>query len=93
MSRYIDAEWLRSLYADFKDYGGRTDWETPVANVLATIDDAPTIDIVRCKECKFIRIYEDETSFYYCALEDRPNRQWSVDETDYCSWGERKESE
>lgn len=47
-------------------------------------------ELVRCKECKFIRIYEDETSFYYCALEDRPNRQWSVDETDYCSWAERE---
>lgn len=52
MSRYIDAEWLRNLYADFEDYGGRDDWTTPIANVLATIDDAPSIDIVRCKECE-----------------------------------------
>lgn len=47
------------------------------------------IDIVFCKECKHKRINEDgETRYYYCALEDRPNRQWSVDDTDYCSWGE-----
>lgn len=53
---------------------------------------APSIDIVRCAECKFKRINEDGTTkYYYCALEDRPNRQWSIDDTDYCSWGERKE--
>ena len=51
-------------------------------------------ELIRCKECKYIRIYNDDddgTQYYYCALEDRPNRQWSVDETDFCSWGERKE--
>lgn len=62
-------------------------------DAMARINTMDTTDIVRCKECKYISIYEDETSFYYCALECRPNRQWSVDETDYCSWGERKESE
>lgn len=46
--------------------------------------------LVRCRECKYKRIYDDdEEKYYYCALEDRPNRQWSVDDTDYCSWGER----
>lgn len=47
-------------------------------------------DLVRCKECKYKRIYDGETKYCYCALEDRPNRQWSIDETDYCSWGERE---
>lgn len=47
-------------------------------------------DLVRCKECKYKRIYDGETKYYYCALEDRPNRQWSIDEMDYCSWGERE---
>ena len=49
-------------------------------------------NIVRCKDCKFKRLYDEgETKYYYCALEDRPNRNWSVDDTDYCSWGERRE--
>lgn len=48
--------------------------------------------IVRCKDCKYKRLYDEgETKYYYCALEDRPNRNWSVDDTDYCSWGERRE--
>lgn len=46
-------------------------------------------EIVRCKDCKYKRLYDEgETKYYYCALEDRPNRNWSVDDTDYCSWGE-----
>ena len=56
------------------------------------IAEQDTIDIVRCKECKWKRLYDEgDTKYYYCALEDRPNRQWSIDETDYCSWGERDE--
>lgn len=49
-------------------------------------------ELICCGECKFIRWYEDEDEgYYYCALEDRPNRNWSVDESDFCSWGEREE--
>ncbi len=45
MSRYIDAEWIRNIYADFEHYENRDDWTTPITNVLAVIDDAPSIDI------------------------------------------------
>jgi len=48
--------------------------------------------VVRCKDCEYKRLYDDgDTKYYYCALEDRPNRQWSVDDTDFCSWAERRE--
>lgn len=55
--------------------------------LMGMIADKP---LVRCKECKYKRIYDGETKYYYCALEDRPNRQWSIDEMDYCSWAERE---
>ena len=51
------------------------------------------VEIVRCYECKYKRIYDGETKYYYCALEDRPNRQWSIDDWNYCCWGERKASD
>ena len=48
--------------------------------------------IIYCSDCKYKHLYDEgETKYYYCALEDRPNRNWSVDDTDYCSWGERRE--
>jgi hypothetical protein len=87
MSRYIDADDVaNAIYHHFPSV--RT-----MADARGVIEEAPSIDIVRCKECKYKRIYDGETKYYYCALEDRPNRQWSIDEMDYCSWGERKESD
>ena len=50
-------------------------------------------ELVRCAECKFKSLYDGETKYYYCALEDRPNRNWSVDDWNYCFWAERKESD
>ena len=50
--------------------------------------------IVRCKDCEYKRLNDDgDTRYYYCALEDRPNRQWSVDDTDFCSWAKMKGAE
>lgn len=66
--------------------------QQPFYSVVSQIRQLEGIDIVRCKECKWKRLYDEgDTKYYYCALEDRPNRQWSIDETDYCSWGERDE--
>lgn len=42
--------------------------------------------LVRCKDCEFKMLYDGETKYYYCALINR-----SVDDCDFCSWGERIE--
>ena len=84
MSRYIKVEKAMELCDAFY-------FTNETCSVEWLFKNAPSIDIVRCKECKYKRINEDgETRYYYCALEDRPNRQWSVDDTDYCSWAERE---
>lgn len=46
------------------------------------------LEIVRCKDCIYKRLNDGETKYYYCAL--KAHEEWSVDETDFCSWGERK---
>ena len=62
------------------------------------IDDAPSIDLVRCKECKHWRYNcEGDFGIEYGDCEQRAD-VWNdhVPETTgecYCSWGERKESE
>ena len=62
--------------------------------MIADIPLADVVEVVRCRECKYKELMDEGvTKYYYCALEDRPNRQWSVDDTDYCSWGERKDNE
>ena len=96
MSRYIDADKMLEICTNYiasvfpKEYKfAKQDAE--LLTTMAWFEDK-AIDIVRCKECKWKRLYDEgDTKYYYCALEDRPNRQWSIDETDYCSWGERDE--
>lgn len=86
MSRYIDAEWIRNVYADFEHYENRDDWTTPITNVLAVIDDAPSIDIVRCKECQRKYVTGDTTQYYVCDFMDA-----QYEENGYCHHGERIE--
>ena len=47
MSRYIDAEWLLNFFEPYPN-----DYKTPLGSLRACVDDAPSIDIVRCKECR-----------------------------------------
>ena len=72
MSRYIDAEWL-------KDQINTTFW----AEIGKIIDNAPTIDIVQCKECVYQEIRLDGT---FC---ERRHEAFRVKPDDYCSYGER----
>ena len=103
MSRYIDAEWIRNVYVDFENYDNRNDWTTPIANVLAVIDDAPSIDIVFCKECKHRPIKEDANEEDYGFNVIAPNEDercpclvedgwysWIPKDNFYCGYGERE---
>jgi len=80
MSRYIDAEWIESRLPIF--HSGLDEH-----SVLELLKNAPSIDIVPCRECR--RVREDGGhancgGYLYC-------RKWKtlVDEDSYCSWGER----
>ena len=86
MIRYIDAEWIRNVYADFEHYENRDDWTTPIANVLAVIDDAPSIDIVRCKDCKYW--VSDGGALMKCDIHKDPTVP-----DHYCSYGEEDKDE
>lgn len=73
MSRYIDADALK----------------IPSEEIIAKmiINSAPSIDIVRCKECK----HSEESlvsGSVYCNEMDR-----AISENGFCHKGERKESE
>lgn len=52
MSKYIEAEWLKELYKPYENYNGK-ELSVPIGTILANIEDAPTIDIVYCRECAF----------------------------------------
>lgn len=85
MSRYIDAdalkEWLDEYLSVFKKYDKGT--------IKGFVDHATSIDIVRCKECRYCKkkhgTFKGEPIIFYCCEEN--NRD--VESDDYCSFGER----
>ena len=75
MSRYIEVnDVANAIYHHIPSI--RT-----MADARGIIEEAPSIDIVRCKECVE---YDDDWCMYW---------QNVVNVYDYCSYGERKESE
>ena len=82
MSRYIDADALEydTEWSEYHD--GFT------AYSQMAIDTAPSIDIVRCKECRFGQWHE-QAEEYICIAHD----QDLFDAEHFCSYGERKSDE
>jgi len=78
MSRYIDADAIKDL---LMEYIGLTN------GFDRAFSEAPSIDIVHCREC--IHYGRDsERNTYGCNL-----HSIGMTPSDYCSYGERKESE
>ena len=81
--RLIDAD---ALIAEFPH---DEDWDYPVntnSYVVEAINSAPSIDIVRCKECKHMDIYVDiDDDEYFCRIHTD-----DVKADDFCSYGERE---
>ena len=71
MSRYIDAEWLLRFFEPYHD-----GYHTPLGVLRACVDDAPSIDIVYCGECKL------------GGTEDCPMDE--IDDEYFCNFGERE---
>ena len=82
MSRYIDTKWLED---NAKEYSlGYYDYDE-YAVPLSALDSAPSIDIVRCRECKHWCKGDEVYGICYRC----PNtRQMKAD--DFCSYGERE---
>ena len=90
MSRYIEVnDVANAIYHHFPSI--RT-----MADARGIIEEAPSIDIVRCKECKF-----SESVITSWSTDGKNNvverlckvHKWSVKDDDYCSYAERKENE
>lgn len=57
--------------------------------ILHLLEDAPTVEVVRCGKCKNFRPYEREEHKGDCA--ELVGLESCVYEDDFCSYGERKE--
>ncbi len=52
---------------------------------------ADFVEVVRCKDCKFCERYSIYDDDYYCMAEHTQSL-FSPNKTDYCSYGEKKET-
>ena len=95
MSRWIEVE---PLMDKAKEYGGYYE-DTVYAVPLADIEDAPSLDLVRCGECRHCLLdivvqrredgYERAINLCRCP---KHKEEWSVDKDWYCADAERRES-
>ena len=87
MSRYIDKDAL------IENFGKLTVelWLDSVeeAEIVSLIGNAPSIDIVRCKECK----YCVDAGAQRALVCDNSYIDMDIHPDDFCSYGERKEDE
>ena len=98
MSRYIDADALKAFIKDQyfhcdmpEEWGNGVMWATSQINYYC--NKAPSIDIVRCKECKH---YAEHNELYInepttCVKHSVIGHYVVVNPDDCCSYGERRE--
>ena len=86
MSKWIE---LEPLIADLDKGLWGKDYDKALAEAI--IREAPSIDIVRCKECKYSEKTSSPITALWCkrfGLEDM-----AVEDDDFCSYGVRNSSE
>lgn len=86
MSRYIDYDALD--YRNDMLHDKSSEFLDGVIYMAQRIEEAPSIDIVRCKDCKHCH-YEQEDEIYHCYK--LFHRFYDTD--NYCSYGERTDHE
>lgn len=92
MSRYIDADALIEKKWQAESEACFYALEDVVS--VTDIEEAPSIDIVRCKECRhcLVGVATAQYSNGKQRIENLCEKhKWSVRADDYCSYGERKE--
>lgn len=85
MSRYIDADKLKyfgnHIGDEYEDRFHDAQWA-----YRSDIEDAPSIDIVRCGECMHNGSYDTDCPFGW------KNGKWNMPKPcDFCSYGERSD--
>ena len=98
MSKYVDIEpIIESVYAK---WGGDPAYyvnDTPTgcearrdAELIEMLRGKPSVDIVRCKDCKWSEPYRTESgNVYFACIEAGVS---ALSDNDYCSYGERRKA-
>ena len=89
----IDSQFIASLFPDhhpdYQTFNLDDAYDRGWEDALDNLEDAPTIDavpVVRCRECV-------KHGTEYCPLMNHYIGEDETDPDDFCSYGQRKESE
>lgn len=85
MSRWISADYIKALMKNDRLMQGNAEYKLWEQEVEKKVDAMPTIDIVRCEECK--RRYRSGyrgDEYWVCDFMDA-----KIKDDDFCSYGER----
>lgn len=87
MSRYIDAEKLKSILRPMEWGTSDERWvpEHEIANMLDFFPAADVVEVVRCRECVMW-----DGSFTLNGLKKCLNMTFCTDGDFYCGWGTKK---
>ena len=85
MSKWIDYDAID--YKHYQLHDKSEEFLKGVVYMAERIEEAPSIDIVRCKECK----YASDNKVYGCMLNHFNNDDYHrMYADDFCSYGERE---
>lgn len=88
MSRYIDADYVKAVMINDRLMQGNAEFNLYAQQVEIQVKAMPSIEIVRCKECKHNPWNADYD--YTCIWDDDfADRPQTPD--DFCSYGERED--
>ena len=87
MSKYADIEQIKKTIREEWIKYIPMEFDMNISFVLGKIAEVPTIEIVRCKDCKYSNVYlidSNEEPQRWCKV----GLAKAVGDDDYCSWGE-----
>ena len=90
MSRYIERDYIGSTVSHLPTEILQTEHGieliVPVTDVIEIIKNAPSVNIVRCGECRY-RIDDDSFVSGHICLKRRANGGAFCEDDDFCSYG------
>ena len=96
MARLIDADKIN--YHEHTECMGHGDFETVrtvTEKEIAEIPTVETVEVVRCRDCKYFNILEMECQNDAISTDNEGGASYSLNFylDDFCSYGERKEGD
>lgn len=90
MSKWISDAYIKRLLQNSRLLQGNCEYKLWEQEVEKTVDVMPSIDIVFCKECKYEPICSHSVQH---TTRDAHSVTIGYKSVEFCSYGERKESE